>query len=170
MIDTLLNRQINMELDASNFYLNLGIHFEKLGYEGFSKLFYEQANEERQHMLKLIHFTQELDIEIKINNKFKTENMHNYDVFSAVNDSLSNEKNVSNHILEIYNYATTEKLFVVSNFMEWFITEQHHEEEKFKKILDKFKIIGHDNRTGIYMIDQEMLKKENVTIDEGSQG
>src|SRR5574338_413151 len=52
----LLNTQIAMEAFASNYYLSMASWCEIAGYDGSSKFFYAQADEERQHMLKIVHY------------------------------------------------------------------------------------------------------------------
>ena len=41
------------------------------------------------------------------------------------------------------------------NFLQWYVAEQHEEEDLFKGILDKMDIIGLEGR-GLFMIDREI--------------
>ena len=53
-----LRNQIKMEFEASLQYMMMGIHFaqDTISLEGFSKTFFESANEERQHGIKFIEY------------------------------------------------------------------------------------------------------------------
>ena len=53
-IEKLLNQQVAMESDSSQFYLAMASWAERSGYNGVSAFLYRHSDEERQHMLKLI--------------------------------------------------------------------------------------------------------------------
>ena len=57
----LINEQIWLENHSSCFYLNLAIEFGNRGFNGISTFFFNQAEEERQHMLKLMNYVLERD-------------------------------------------------------------------------------------------------------------
>jgi len=52
----LLNQQIASEAEASNYYLSMASWAQEHGYNGVSKFLYKHSDEERMHMLKLVHF------------------------------------------------------------------------------------------------------------------
>ena len=51
-----LNDQIALEASASNSYLAMASWCEVTGYQGAANYFYAQADEERTHMLKVVHY------------------------------------------------------------------------------------------------------------------
>lgn len=53
-----LRSQIKMEFEAALQYMLMGAHFaqDTINLGGFSKMFFEHANEERQHGIKFIEF------------------------------------------------------------------------------------------------------------------
>ena len=51
-----LNNQIAMEANAVNSYLAAASWCEITGYDGSASFFYTQAEEEHQHMLKIVNF------------------------------------------------------------------------------------------------------------------
>lgn len=66
-----LRNQIKMEFEASLQYMVMGIHFaqDTVNLGGFSKIFFEHANEERQHGIKFLEYIkmrgdEELDLGI----------------------------------------------------------------------------------------------------------
>ena len=61
-----LNNQILLEANASNTYLSMASWCEVTGYEGGASFFYAQSNEERDHMLKIVHYLNNMGISAKI--------------------------------------------------------------------------------------------------------
>ena len=57
----LINEQIWTENHSSFFYLNLAKEFASRGFSGISTFFFNQSEEERSHMLKLINYVLESD-------------------------------------------------------------------------------------------------------------
>ena len=58
-INTLLNKQVELEASSSNVYLAMASWAEVQGFEGVSNFLYKHSDEERMHMLKLMKFINE---------------------------------------------------------------------------------------------------------------
>ena len=58
-IQELLNRQVELEAASSQYYLAMASWAQVKGYNGVSKFLYKHSDEERMHMLKLVHFVNE---------------------------------------------------------------------------------------------------------------
>ena len=67
------------------------------------------------------------------------------------------EKFVTSKINELADTAFQEKDYSTFNFLQWYVAEQHEEENLFNTILDKMRIIGTEGR-GLYHFDQEISK------------
>ena len=78
-----------------------------------------------------------------------------FNVLSHFENSLHNEKEVTNSINKIISQCKEEGDFTTENFMQWFVIEQREEENKFKEIIDNLKIIGNDG-VGLYKINKEL--------------
>ena len=61
-----LNDQTALEANASNTYLAMASWCEITGYEGSAAFFYVQAEDERQHMLKFIHYLNDMGVSATI--------------------------------------------------------------------------------------------------------
>lgn len=149
-----INEQIKKEEYSSRLYLAMAIWAEVNGYPGASKFLYEHADEERMHMMKLVHYVNEkggkahlMDIE---------EPGHDYeslqDVFEKV---MEHEEYITESINGLYEVAMNEKDYTTMNFLQWYITEQLEEESLFSTILDKIKLVGED-KAGMFHIDKEL--------------
>ena len=51
-----LNDQVTLEASASNNYLAMASWCEVTGYQGAANYFYAQSDEERTHLLKVVHY------------------------------------------------------------------------------------------------------------------
>ena len=58
-VEDALNKQIEHEANASQFYLAMASWADTKGLEGVSSFFYRHSDEEREHMLKLIKYVNE---------------------------------------------------------------------------------------------------------------
>ena len=142
-VKKLLNDQIALEANASNTYLAMASWSATTGYEGSAAFFYVQAEEERQHMLKFVHYLNDLGILATIpGTKSPTSNFKSLE--TIIKTALNNEQVVTKAIHNIVEAAQKEKDHSTYAFLEWFVNEQVEEEKKFETILQKFDLIGRD--------------------------
>ena len=150
----LLNEQITMEGIASNYYLSMASWSEITGYEGAANFFYLQADEERQHMLKIIHFLNGLGVEATIPEiKQPPKSFKSFE--SLFKTALQNEQTVTKSIHKMVEIAQKEKDHSSFDFLQWFVKEQVQEETKFEAILQKFNLIGRD-KLAVNEIDKSL--------------
>lgn len=155
-IINLINEQIWLENNASFYYLDLAIKFDKEGFGGISNFFSIQSNEEREHMLLLFHYLLEKDATPQLPQyNFMEDTEDEFDVLGYFEDSLDNERKVTNSINKIVSKCKEVGDYTTENFMQWFVTEQREEELKFKNIIDDLTIIG-DDGVGLYKINKEL--------------
>lgn len=150
-----LNRQLEIEAASSQAYLAMASWCEiQAGLDGITQFFYDQAEEERMHMLKLMRFINErggLGIVPQLdqpNIQFDSLNQ----VFEAF---LKAEIAVSQSINELVDLALKEKDFATHNFLQWYVSEQIEEEALARMLNDKLELIG-DDKGGIYLFDRDI--------------
>lgn len=147
-----LNEQIALEANASSTYLAMASWCEITGYDGASSFFYVQAEEERQHMLKFIHFLNGMGTAAIIpSTKVPASTFKSLE--SVITTALNNETVVTKAIHNMVEIAQKEKDHSTYGFLEWFVNEQVEEEKKFETILQKFELIGRD-KIAIHAIDK----------------
>ena len=139
----LLNNQIALEANASNYYMTMASWCEFTGYEGAATFFFNQSDEERQHMIKIIHFLNGRGISAEIPQVKKPAGGFK-SLEGLMKTSLKNEQVVTAAITKMVELASKEKDHATFTFLQWFVNEQMHEEEKFETILRKFDLIGRD--------------------------
>lgn len=150
-----LNKQIELEGQASHVYLAMGSWAEVQGYDGISKFLYHHSDEERMHMLKLFHFVNERGghaIAPNLQNAKTSYNSVN-EVFELL---LKHEVKVSNEINNLVDACLKEKDYATHNFLQWYVAEQIEEEQLARTVLDKLKLIGND-KGGLYLFDRDLL-------------
>lgn len=138
-----LNNQIALEASASNNYMAMASWCEITGYEGGASFFYAQSDEERTHMLKIVHYLNSLGIPAVIPaTKLPASNFKSLE--NVLKAALSSEQKVTVAIHKMVEIAQKEKDHSTYAFLEWFVNEQVQEETKFETILQKFDLIGRD--------------------------
>jgi len=156
----LLNSQIWLENRASFFYLKLSVEFYKNGYFGISQFFLNQSNEEREHMIMIFEYLKEQESEPVIPNyNFLEEDEGEFDILCLFENSLAGEREVTISINKILSKCKEVGDYTTENFLQWFVTEQREEENKFKEIIDNLKIIG-NNTLGLYEMNKVLGEGE----------
>lgn len=153
-IEALLNSQIQFEASASMHYLTMASWADANGYNGVAEFFYNQSEEERLHMIKLVKFVNERSGEVVIPalDKPKSDYKSLNELFVVF---LKSEEFVTEKINGIIFECLDKKDYNVHNFMQWYVTEQLEEEAVARTLLDKLNIIG-DDKSGHYMFDRDI--------------
>ena len=153
-IEDALNKQIRIEAESSQVYLAMAVWAEVKGLEGISNFMYDQSDEEREHMLKLVKFVNERGGHALISelsapsisfNSFK-------EMFEQL---LKHEIFVSESINELVHISLQERDYATHNFLQWYVSEQIEEEAVARTILDKVNMIG-DDKGGLYLFDRDI--------------
>jgi ferritin len=168
--EELLNAQIVMEGKSSAAYLSMASWCETKGYDTSAQLLYSHSEEERMHMLKLIHYVNTagghaLQPEITgIKHKFNS-------LREVFEDVLNHELEVTKSINNIVDKCFQSKDFATFNFLQWYVMEQREEETLARRAVELFDLIGEEG-VGLWMIDQEIGKLEafasKVTANQGA--
>ncbi len=153
-VQTAINDQIKKEEFSSRLYLAMAIWCEQKGYPGAAKFLFSHADEERMHMLKLVHYLNDRGgkAQLAIIDQPAGEFDSLLDVFEKV---MEHEKYITEAINNLYEITVHEKDYTTMNFLQWYITEQLEEESLFNTVLDKIKLVGTD-KAGMFHIDKEL--------------
>jgi ferritin len=163
-IEAALNNQIRIEAESSQAYLAMAVWAEVKGLEGVSSFMYDQSNEEREHMLKLVKFVNERGGHAHISElKAPSVTFQSYkELFEKL---LEHEIFVSESINELVHISLQEKDYATHNFLQWYVAEQIEEEAMARTILDKVKMIG-DDKGGLYLFDRDI---QQLTISSAAE-
>ena len=155
-VENELNEQIKIEGKSSANYLAMASWCERNGFENSAEFFYAQSDEERDHMMRIFRYVNEVggaaySPEI-------TNVAQEYDSFRGVFEvMLEQEISVSRAINHLLDVCTKEKDHATAQFLLWFVEEQREEEKNARRILELFDVIGEEG-TGRFMIDKEIGK------------
>ena len=138
-----LNDQVALEASASNSYLAMASWSEVIGYQGAANYFYTQSDEERTHMLKVVHYLNDMGATATIP-AIKAPASSFKSLEGIIKIALKNEQTVTKAIHKMVEITQKEKDHSTYAFLEWFVNEQVQEETKFETLLQKFDLIGRD--------------------------
>lgn len=152
-LENAINEQIKREEHSSRIYLSMASWAERTGFPGASNWLYVQTEEERIHMLKLVHYLNDRGgMAIIPSLEAPTSTFDSLlDVFQQV---LKHEEYISASINELYATCVKEQDYTTANYLQWYITEQIEEEKTVRGILDQIKLAGPE-KGGLFMMDKE---------------
>lgn len=152
--EKLLNKQIEREAKSSAAYLAMACWCDARGYKHAATYLYNHSDEERQHMLRIVHYLQDAGgqaIHPEITSIRQT--------FSSLKEifelALEEEIKVTNAIHHITQHCLAMQDMATFNFIQWFVKEQVEEETTMRQILDLFDVIGNEGMS-LYFVDKEI--------------
>jgi ferritin len=161
-----LNRQIALEGNASATYLAMASWCERQALKGCATFFYDQSAEERMHMMKIIHYINEMDGCAIIPEQEKPRGEYDsiQELFKIV---YNQEKAVTAAIYNLLSISQEENDHSTTLFLQWYVAEQREEESQVRSILDMIKLIGTGGQS-LFFIDQEVEKINQIRLQEES--
>lgn len=161
-----LNSQVVMEAQSSQAYLAMGSWADiQPGLKNVAKFFFKHSDEERMHMLKLIHFVNERG-GFAIIPPLHQPALTFVSLKKAFEELLGHELKVSESINDLVDISLKEKDYATHNFLQWYVNEQMEEERLARECNDKLEMIG-DDKSGLYLFDRDIM---NMDQDESSSG
>jgi ferritin len=159
-----------MEAASSQAYLAMASWAEiQPGLDGVTNFFYQQSDEERVHMLKLIRYINERG-GFAIVPSLEQPNITFQSLQRVFEEFLKHEIAVSESINELVGLALQERDFSTHNFLQWYVTEQLEEEALARTLNDKLELVG-DDKGGIYLFDKDILLfRSAVSKDNNAAG
>ena len=152
-----LNEQVRIEAQSSQVYLAMASWAEiQPGIDNITSFFYNHSDEERMHMMKLIHFVNERG-GFAVVPSLEQPTLTYPSLKHAFNELLQHEIYVSESINKLVDIALSEKDYATHNFLQWYVAEQVEEEALARTMNDKLEMIG-DEKSGLYLFDKDILQ------------
>lgn len=158
-----LNHQVKLEAASSQAYLAMASWAEiQPGLSGVTQFFYQQSEEERVHMIKLMRFINErggfaavpaLEQPVLTFTSIKRA----FEIF------LKHEEMISAAINELVDLCLKDKDYPTHNFLQWYVTEQMEEENSARTLNDQLELIGED-KGGLYLFDRDLQLRTVTAI------
>jgi ferritin len=138
------NEQIGKELTSSNLYLNIGAYFDDRALRKLSEFFFKQAEEERAHALKFIHYLGDVDGKVVVPAVSATRSEY-HSAEEAIQTSYEAELDITASINRLVDVAIADKDYAAQEFLRWFVTEQVEEVRTMEDMLKVAKLSGERN-------------------------
>lgn len=121
-----INAQIGREFGASLQYFNIAAYFDREDLPQLAAFFYRQAEEEKGHALKFLHYLVEADGQVRI--PAVEQPKHEFtNAEEAAQLSLDWEEEVTDQINALMDLAIEQNDHIAQDFLRWFVTEQLEE-------------------------------------------
>jgi len=140
----LMSAQVGNELGASNQYIQIATYFDGESLSKLAKFFYDQAEEEREHAMKFVHYLMDVSASMSIA-AIPATNTDIGTAEKAFEMSLAWEKEVTGQINAMMDLAIQEKDYASQAFLQWFVTEQVEEVSTMESMLDVVRRAGEKN-------------------------
>ena len=149
-----INEQIGREFGASLQYVTIAAHFDAQSLPFLAKHFYRQAEVEREHAMKFLHYIVDTGGRVGIpdiggpKNEFTSAE-------EAVKLSLKWEEVVTKQIHGLYEIALKENDYTTQNFLQWFIEEQLEEVSSMDRLLS---IVRRAGEGGLLFVEDYLAR------------
>lgn len=138
------NQQIGHEFGASMQYVSIAAHFEQRKLKLLAKLFFDQAEEERQHAMKFVQYLLDTKAELQIP-AIPSPTATFASAEAAVQAALTWEQEVTQQITGLMDIAVKQNDYLAQSFLQWFIDEQLEEVVKMDRLLSVIQQSGERN-------------------------
>jgi ferritin len=129
-----LNEQIGRELRAAHQYTAVAAYYDRLTYPRLAKFFYDQAEEERGHALKMVGYLRDTGAELSLG-EVPAPQTEFADHVEPIRLALESEKKVTVSISGLFEIARETNDYASESFMQWFVDEQVEEEATMDALL-----------------------------------
>ncbi len=150
-----LNQQIGHEFGASLQYVALAAHFDRLTLPMLAAHYYRQADEERSHALRFVHYIVETGGRVEVpavpapKSRFDTAE-------EAAKAALDHEMGVTKQIAALVDLAVKEQDRIAENMLQWFLSEQLEEVHSARSLLSVVQRAGED---GLLQVEDYLARR-----------
>jgi ferritin len=154
-----LNAQMTKEAHASQIYLSYAAWADKEGYGGIADFLFRHAQEERNHMMKILEYILKRGAEVVVT-AIPAPPSNPISINNCFEKVFEHEVDNTRAIYKVAKISHEEEDWATWNFMQWFVMEQVEEETLAMNLLDKMKIAGGENMdsNALYSFDKDMEK------------
>ena len=152
-----LNAQMTKEAHASQVFLSYGAWADSHGFGGIANFLFRHANEERNHMMKILEYILKRGGQVHIT-EIPAPPGNPANIQNCFEKIFIHEVGNTTSIYKIVKMSLVEEDWATWNFMQWFVKEQTEEETLALNLLDKIKIAGGEkaDNHSIYSLDRDL--------------
>ena len=154
----LLRDQIRNEFNASHQYIATAVYFDNADLPQLAKHFYKQAVEERNHAMMIVQYFLDRDINVELTG-VDAAKADFKDAREPIALALTQEKTVTEQIVQLASTAREEGDYLGEQFMQWFLKEQVEEVASMTTLLTIA------DRAGANLFDlEDFVSREMSTV------
>ncbi|MGY5848300.1 ferritin [Salegentibacter sp. HM20] len=152
----LLNKQIEKEAHSSSAYLAMASWCDHNGLNCSADFFYSQAEEERDHMMRIFKYINDNGGTAYSPSVGKVS--HEFNSLEEIFETaLDQEISITKSIHKIVGQCRKVSDYTSEYFLQWFIKEQMEEEQLMRRALELFDLMGTDG-IALKLIDERIGK------------
>jgi ferritin len=152
------NQQIGHEFGASLQYLSIAGHFERQKLKLLAKLFFTQADEEKAHALKFVHYL--LDTQGQLEIPSVPAPIAGFaSAEAAAQAALNWEKEVTGQINRLMDLAVAQNDYLAQGFLQAFVDEQLEEVMKMDQLVS---VIHRSGERNLLMVEAYLVHLEKA--------
>jgi bacterioferritin B len=129
-----LNDQIAREFAAAHQYVAIGVYYAGETFPRLARFFYDQAEEERGHAMKMVDYLLDQDEEVALG-EVPAPRTGFADHVAPLRTALDQERQVTVSISSLFEVARETRDFTSEQFIHWFLGEQVEEESTMQDLL-----------------------------------
>jgi ferritin len=154
-----LNQQMTNEAHNAQIYLAYASWANSEGYDGISNFLFRHANEERNHMMKILEYILKRGAKVVVS-AIPAPGPNPVSINDCFEKVFKSEVENTASIYNIVNMSMAEKDWATWNFMQWFVKEQTEEETLALDLLSKIKVAGGEKapNEALYALDKDLEK------------
>jgi ferritin len=157
-----MNQQVGNELGAANQYVNIAAYFDSESLPQLAAFFYRQADEEREHAMKFVHYI------VAAGGKVAVPGIEQplAEIDSAEHAaklSLDWELEVTNQINSLMGMAAEENDYIGQDFLRWFVNEQLEEVSTMDELLS---VIRRAGPQGLLFVEDYLVRRGDPHAEE----
>ena len=129
-----LNAQVAREFAASHQYTAIAAFYTAETFPRLSAFFYSQAEEEREHALKMVNYLLDTNSPVNLTG-VEAPRASFEDHVAPIRLALEQEQSVTVSISELFEVARETRDYRSEQFLDWFLQEQTEEESSMSDLL-----------------------------------
>ncbi len=164
-IQSALNNQMTREAHAAQIYLSYGAWADNAGYNGIANFLFRHAEEERNHMMKILEYILERGGKVKVE-AIPAPSSDPTSVQNCFEKVFEQEIDNTKWIYKLVKMSLDTEDWATWRFLQWFVKEQTEEEKLSINLLDKIRIAGGEKASGdvLYALDRDLEKTPDEAI------
>lgn len=149
-----MNQQVGRELGASNQYVMIAAYFKGESLPRLADFFFRQADEEREHAMKFVHYILDAGGQVAIPAVEAPQAVASAEESAKL--SLRWEMEVTQQINGLMGLAVKETDFIAQHFLGWFVNEQLEEVSTMDELLS---VVQRAGPGGLLLVEDYLTRR-----------